>query len=296
MTEEPSSLAQEADDGRSHPAAREDFLRARLEQRRKFYDSTLAIVSTHRNSAGHPGSDLETDLADNHRVDRGESPPEPVSARLRLNQTPEARPSSTEPAQVPSARPRDSVAQQATAEPVERPERTEGENPSDRRVSHRYPVSGVSVSVGWHPSSDRTSALSMSARTERGRGAQGTPATSGPSSARQPDDPRTAPRAPNLDLLVRQPGELVDISQAGLCILLNQPAPADRHLWIGFSHREELLWTEAVLRSLSASRSGGFLIRLSFVEGCPYEVFSAIVTRPGHGNRNGGLTQPRDAG
>jgi hypothetical protein len=142
----------------------------------------------------------------------------------------------------------------------------------DRRLSFRYPVDSLEVQIAWSAVAARDSTRSE-AMGQR---------SLGKSSAERGDG--DGPPVPNS--LVRHTAQVVDLSQMGLSLLADHPPPSDRQLWIGILENGLLSWSEVNLRSLSHLAPDVHLLRLSFQETCPYELFKAAVLR--HGTRPAG--------
>jgi hypothetical protein len=124
---------------------------------------------------------------------------------------------------------------------------------TDRRISFRYRVFSLEVVIAWEAISSHTSSL---------------PAASGGDE----DGRRSVPTT-----LVKHTAEIVDLSQTGLSVLVAHLPPADRRLWIGIAESDLLSWSEVILRSSSHLAPDLFLLRLSFSETCPYELFKTAV-------------------
>jgi hypothetical protein len=125
----------------------------------------------------------------------------------------------------------------------------------DRRLSFRYRVDPLDVLIAWPliTSNDSNRPTERACDEEVGLSAS------------------TA--------LVKQKAQMVDLSQTGLSLLVEHLPPSDRSLWIGASKSSRIPWSEVALRSLSQLAPGHFLLRLSFLESCPYELFKAAVLR-----------------
>ena len=70
---------------------------------------------------------------------------------------------------------------------------------------------------------------------------------------------------------------VLDISQTGLCINVASLPPSDRALWVGIKGGDPTAWSGVILRSLSEPRPGEFVLRLSFINTCPYDLFKYVV-------------------
>jgi hypothetical protein len=90
--------------------------------------------------------------------------------------------------------------------------------------------------------------------------------------------------------MVQHEAQVLDISQSGLCLILDRLPPTDRALWIGIGGSNPISWSQVILKSLSELDSGQFLLRLSFVEDCPYDLFKHAVLFP-TGNRDTRMTK-----
>jgi len=150
----------------------------------------------------------------------------------------------------------------------------------DRRRSVRYEVQGMSVQLAWPIGGCQT-------RSRLGPPFPPQPLT--PSSTQLASRPRP-PReihaggteslqrnGPPASQFVTHQAALVNISQTGLCLTLHLIPPRDRSLWIGYCSSTHRGWTEVVLRSLAEPELGRFVLRMSFVETCPYELFKSAV-------------------
>ena len=81
-------------------------------------------------------------------------------------------------------------------------------------------------------------------------------------------------------VLIPHEAELIDISQTGICLLLRQLPPGKGRLWLGSAEHTAGGWAEVILRSVSEPRADRFLLRLSFADHCPYELFKIAVVQP----------------
>jgi hypothetical protein len=154
----------------------------------------------------------------------------------------------------------------------------------DRRLSFRYPVDSVEVQIAWSTvtSGDSTRPSCSNPHSGGSNGeeqrlthhAQFRP-------ARPPAGGGESEVPPVSTSLVRHTAQIVDLSQMGLSLLSDHPPPSDRKLWIGIVENSLLSWSEVTLRSLSHLAPGVYLLRLSFQETCPYELFKAAVLRKG---------------
>jgi hypothetical protein len=134
----------------------------------------------------------------------------------------------------------------------------ESDTHDDRRGSFRYAVDGVCIAIGWP------------------MGPSNLPSGQPPTAHhRNPQDPGL----PHGQLVLHE-AAVVDISQSGLCLMLSQLPPRDRGLWVGIGGGDPACWSGVVLRSLAEPRPGQFLLRLSFVKDCPYELFKYVVLQP----------------
>jgi hypothetical protein len=146
----------------------------------------------------------------------------------------------------------------------------------DRRLSFRYPVDSLEVQIAWSAVAARDATRTQAAglrslarlSAERGDG--------------------EGPSVPNS--LVRHTAQVVDLSQMGLSLMADSPPPSDRQLWIGILENGLVSWSEVNLRSLSHLAPDVYLVRLSFQETCPYELFKAAVLRHGTGPAGDGST------
>ena len=73
---------------------------------------------------------------------------------------------------------------------------------------------------------------------------------------------------------------VLDISRPGLSIIVASLPPSDRQLWVGIKGGDPTTWSGVILRSLSEPRPGEFVLRLSFINTCPYDLFKYVVLQP----------------
>lgn len=136
--------------------------------------------------------------------------------------------------------------------------------PADRRGSCRYSTRGARIVIGWvvqEPSS-----------------------TSGPH-RRVASGSR--PQSPQPGQFVQLEAALIDISQTGLCLNVPCLPPGNRGLWVGLKGSNPTDWSSVVLRSLAEPQPGEFVLRLSFTDDCPYDLFKYAVLQT-HAERTPG--------
>ncbi len=74
------------------------------------------------------------------------------------------------------------------------------------------------------------------------------------------------------------PAELLNISGGGAAVITEVETPADQPLWLGLESKDvAIVPTEARLVVISADPSGLKVVRLSFVDPCPMELFELAV-------------------
>jgi hypothetical protein len=184
---------------------------------------------------------------------------------------------------------------------------------NDRRRSIRYRAQGIKILVGWLQSTEifankAAGAAQIQPNTRaawRGSESPGfirnyptSAQTQEGSAARDSSRQRLANQeageftAPDLNQLVQHEALLLDISQTGICLLLESAPPKDSRLWVAGCGMKEAGWSEVTLRLLTEPRPGWFLLRLSFVQSCPYHLFKHVVF---HQSRASSSTSPTDS-
>lgn len=270
---------------------RGEFLRARDEQRRGFFDSALAPLSS-RAGGGKAGAPAAESTATASAVAQEASPPltiaEPPPGVASSHRERGGALDYRSPAEGSDPRDHQGSARAHGPRPIgpdeaivfgeETADEVDGELRVNRRSSCRYSLGGVAVMVGWPSVSDPPHTRHAGAGERR----QWRLRHDGPRNGVEPGAATLGALDAGLDpgSFERHPGLAMDISQHGLCVALDQPAPADRQLWVGFVIAGKTSWVEVVLRSLSACPANGFQLRFSFAAGCPYEIFSALVVKP----------------
>ena len=74
------------------------------------------------------------------------------------------------------------------------------------------------------------------------------------------------------------PGELLNISGGGAAVITEVEPPADTALWFGLeTEAMPIVPIEARLVVISRDTSGSKVVRLSFVDPCPMELFELAV-------------------
>jgi hypothetical protein len=150
----------------------------------------------------------------------------------------------------------------------------------DRRGACRYPAQGVPVLIAWPQAAERPSPAATQPSWNRAWGPRAASQSPGAgcevSSGCTPEEVGPCP-----DGLTHRSGRLLDLSQTGLCVHLDQLPPDGQRLWLAYRDSGAPSWVQVVPQSVSEVPSGGFLLRLSFAYGCPYGLFSETVLRPG---------------
>jgi hypothetical protein len=73
-------------------------------------------------------------------------------------------------------------------------------------------------------------------------------------------------------------GELLNISGGGAALITEADPPSDKPLWLGLENEAvPIMPVEAKLVVISLDLSGSKVVRLSFVEPCPMELFELAV-------------------
>jgi hypothetical protein len=152
----------------------------------------------------------------------------------------------------------------------------------ERRDSIRYKVEHIEVLFGWRQGVSAVSTGSAGTVEERavnhpsgiglagyGSGGVGPKAMRGPEATSLPAD------------FDHHEARVHDISQTGLCLLVDRLPPDNRDLWIGVKGTWPIVWSRVVLRSLSEPYPGCFMLRLSFKETCPNDLFKLAVMPKG---------------
>jgi hypothetical protein len=170
------------------------------------------------------------------------------------------------------------------ARPTEEPTWDEGR--ADRRSSCRYAVSDtVCVLCWWEPivvhSATAPEPPARSAQTSihaavmaRGPAFRNVAATrQAAEAAREAAEPK--PQETMQQRYVQ--GELVDISQTGMAVLCAEVPRTDRKIWLRLDQPETTGWVEVVLKGYTQPAPEMHLIRLAFVQACPYDFFKAAI-------------------
>ena len=77
------------------------------------------------------------------------------------------------------------------------------------------------------------------------------------------------------------PGELLNISGGGAAVITEIAPPADKRLWFGLANEGlPTIPIECQLVVISRDSSGSNVVRLSFIDSCPMEVFELAVRAP----------------
>jgi hypothetical protein len=148
----------------------------------------------------------------------------------------------------------------------------------ERRGSYRYKVERIDVLICWRRGEDSVQMDPPSMAGER---------TAGPASGVEPGgvgfggaganavrDPDPASLSADFDY---HEARIHDISLTGVCLIVDRLPPINRDLWVGLKGARPIVWSRVVLRSLSEPHPGRFMLRLSFKENCPYDLFKLAV-------------------
>ena len=265
-------------DRRSEPGKGElqGIFQGRLNDRRKIFPGR---------GAGEPKS--EPDRASQHasRDDAGPTPDEPVGPDFWTKISPTVNPMSHQasvrpgktlvnsPVPDPGSRnelPRNDRPQPHARVSADSPRERQSEpglssgttesrrdagGPGDRRVSFRYAVTGIRVAIGWSASPSSPPP-----------GHSCPPPTMGHGTTRR--SKASSRRSRLLSSTSARPDSAS--SSASL-------PPSDRALWVGIKGGDPTAWSGVILRSLSEPRPGEFVLRLSFINTCPYDLFKYVV-------------------
>jgi hypothetical protein len=165
----------------------------------------------------------------------------------------------------------------------------------ERRASCRYPVADtVAVLSWWEPIASPSVVLSAPKEEPklapddesiyRRVMARWPAGHSGTAAARATAELARDPLPPvEESMQSRASGaRLVDISQTGLMVLSEAVPPADGRIWLRLETPLITDWVEVVVKGSSLAAPGAHRVRLAFREGCPYDIFKAVVyTKPG---------------
>jgi hypothetical protein len=144
----------------------------------------------------------------------------------------------------------------------------------ERRGSVRYKVKGIYVLFGWRQGESGVSTGSVGTVSDGAANppsdvelaARG-PGGAGPEGVR---DPESASLSADFD---QHEARVHDVSQTGICLIVDRLPPNNRDLWIGVKETWPISWSRVVLRSISEPLPGRFMLHLSFKESCPYDLF-----------------------
>lgn len=282
------------------PDAWMGMLRSRLDVRRKFFEGQGSPPAP---STGNEGESRKTKSnPPDHQGGQGDR----VSHRavpFALDSVQSAKPDNSRhhhPVEVP--RQGDSEFSQSSGHArLERESRAHSERSSstpprsgERRGSIRYEVEGVGVLLGWNrdypiTAEDTTSSAMFRRRsnTQINQSSRRTDAFRGANSSNSGAVPPADENQGNLnegELISFDPDRfqkvgalVIDLSQSGIRLILDQPPPPDRKIWLGNSHMQLVDWSEVRLKSVSEHQPGRFMVRLAFVKACPYDVFKCAV-------------------
>jgi hypothetical protein len=142
---------------------------------------------------------------------------------------------------------------------------------AERRQSCRYRVRGLIALLTW-PEPQQKRPASSYAEPRSGSSVR-PPRTPSAQGFRAPRIAST--RAPDLGAeieFVRDEVVVLDLSQTGLSMTACRLPNHDRGLWIGLRDADPIAWFEVALRSVSEPKPGAFLLRVSFVDHCPYDM------------------------
>jgi len=126
---------------------------------------------------------------------------------------------------------------------------------SDRRASCRYPIDGRSAQISWWTVAPT------------------------PASHYRPrfDDASERDVPQNQTVSV----SIVDISQAGLAVVSPVSPPLGERVWFRLDQELSLDWIELIAVGSAAAGDGNQLVRFSFRETCPYDLFKSLVFSAG---------------
>ncbi|MGO9596566.1 MAG: hypothetical protein ACLP7Q_00930 [Isosphaeraceae bacterium] len=174
------------------------------------------------------------------------------------------------------------AAHQPAAAAKTRPAESSRYHGLERRGSFRYKVARIEVLFGWRQGASAVSTGAAGMVEERtvnhpsgiglagyGSGGVGPKAMRGLEATSLPAD------------FDHHEARVHDVSQTGLCLIVDRLPPDNRDLWIGLKGTLPVVWSRVVLRSLSEPYPGCFMLRLSFKESCPYDLFKLAVTHKG---------------
>jgi hypothetical protein len=168
----------------------------------------------------------------------------------------------------------------ASARRTEEPPWDEG--CQDRRASCRYVVSDtICILCWWEPvvvqvdpvpvPPARSAQSSIHAAVmARGPGFRSISATRQAAEAAEPKPQETMQQR-------LMHAEVVDISQHGMSVLCAEVPRSDRKIWLRLDQPDSTEWVEVVLKGFSQPAPEVHLIRLAFLQACPYEFFKAVI-------------------
>ena len=165
----------------------------------------------------------------------------------------------------------------------------------ERRLSFRYPVSGAHCILSWWEpvvietipepvaASRRAESSIYAAVMARGPAFRDARAMRASSEARRERERNTSASAEANMQLRYSNGMVVDISQTGMAVLGDDVPRTDQMAWLRLERPHPTDWVEVSLKGVSTTDLGRKLIRLVFVQACPYEFFKAAVYGKTHG-------------
>jgi hypothetical protein len=72
---------------------------------------------------------------------------------------------------------------------------------------------------------------------------------------------------------------ILNMSQFGLCLLVDSLPPGDCKLWVGMVGAESCEWAQVSVCSLSEPQPGRYRLGFTFAHGCPYSMFRIAVLK-----------------
>jgi hypothetical protein len=99
----------------------------------------------------------------------------------------------------------------------------------------------------------------------------------GPPALREKAEPRREPSGNGEPQMLSCPARILDISHTGISLVSEFAPPEGQPLWVRLDGLEPSDWIEGTLAGLSRRDADKHLVRIRFTQGCPYDVFKAIV-------------------
>lgn len=174
----------------------------------------------------------------------------------------------------------DSQKQQPAAAVYAEAPKSNGYRGVERRGSFRYKVANFEILFAWRQGVDKVATGSAGTVTEPTGGALSGIGPAGNGSGGAGPKAVRSPEASSLPTdFDHHVARVCDISQTGLCLIVDRLPPDNRDLWVGVKGTRPIVWSRVILRSLSEPHPGCFMLRLSFEESCPYEFLKLAVTQ-----------------